>query len=263
MLQSSKHRRAGSVVIEPLESREYFSVDLADSVSFVSPKSLQLKPGATATVAVEVANEGTTKATGNLGIVVGLSASAVDVNAINPLSPHEKINLAVGATKTFNIKLKVPVGFVPGTYVAVAQIDPIDLFSDTNLANNTAISLNSLTVLSPYVNLLGTWSGNLKVTKGVGKGIPIVQVDDFTSENDVTGAFTGIASNYYTNGVLEGVYYFSGFITTKGAFTDTIAADPVDASGIGTSKGKVANNKLTGTYKNALNSGSSALTFVG
>src|ERR1700733_10744243 len=102
MKQPTKH--ASSKLIEPLESRQYFSVDLADSVSFIAPKTGTLKPGQAVTAQVEVANRGTTAAKGNLGIVLGLSASADGASLLVPETTNKRINLAAGGSKTFNIK---------------------------------------------------------------------------------------------------------------------------------------------------------------
>jgi hypothetical protein len=262
MKQPTKHH-AATKLIEPLESRQYFSVDLVDAVSFIAPKTGTLKPGQAVTAQVQVANRGTTAAKGNLGFVLGLSANADGASMVIPETTSKKINLAAGASKSFSIKLKVPVGFVPGTYFAVAEVDPINLFNDTNLLNNAAVSLNSVAVQSPYPSLLGSWEGPAKITKGFGKGVPITQADTFLTEDDTTGAFTGTGTNYYANGVVEATYSFSGTISTKGVFSDTAVAVPLDATGVGYGKGKESGGHLKINYHNALNSGVITLTFVG
>jgi hypothetical protein len=261
MKQPTKH--ASSTLIEPLESRQYFSVDLTDSVTFIAPKTALLKPGQAVTAQVEVANKGTSKAAGNLDIVLGLSANADGAGTIIPETVHKKIGLAAGTSKVFNIKLKVPVGFVPGTYFAVAEVDPLNLFSDTNPFNNSAVSSNSVAVQSPYPSLLGAWSGPAKINKGVGKGVPLVQVDTFLTEDDTTGAFTGTGTNYYVNGIVEAYYSFSGTISTKGVFSDSAVAVPLDATEVGYGKGKVSAGKLKINYRNSINSGVITLTFTG
>ncbi len=250
-------------LIEALETRGYFSVDLSATVSIASPASHQVKPGQSAGVSIEVFNNGDTTATGRLATALSLSSSADGSSPIPVATMHKNIHVAAGAHVTFKVNTKLSVGFSPGTYFAVATVDPGNTFGESNLANNTATSGNTLTVPNPFPNLLGTWSGPVVVKKGLGKGTVTNQVDTFTSESQTTGAFTLTGTNFLPDGSTLSLAG-QGVITTKGVFSDSGFDVPVDTFGEFTGKGKLVGNKLVITpYANALNSGTITLTRIG
>jgi hypothetical protein len=248
--------------IEVLEPRAYFSVDLSGSISFVSPASRQVKPGQSFSVAVEVFNNGDTTAGGKLAINLGISTNADGLSPISEGTITKEIHIAAGGHTIVKLSKKVPVGFTPAAYYGVADIDPGDTFSETNLANNSAVSAAPLTVLSPYPNLIGTWSGTGVVKKGDDKGLIFSHVDIFTSESDTTGAFTYTGTNTFPNGVVS---HFSGTgaVTTKGVITDQAESVPASDTGVDHGKGKVTGNKISVTFANALSSGTESLTREG
>jgi hypothetical protein len=157
---------------------------------------------------------------------------------------------------------KIPVGTTPDEYFGFADVDPGNTFSDTNLADNLAISSNTATVISPFPNLLGTWAGPAVVKKGVGKGEIINQVITFTSESGTTGAFTFTVASHNPDGSTTD-FAGQGTIGINGVFVDSGAAIPVDASGTLTAKGRVMGHRYRGTYVNAINSGTFNDSFVG
>jgi hypothetical protein len=242
-------------VIEGLESRAYLSGDLTATISVVSPASRQVKPGQSFTVAIDVTNAGATAATGSLTSVVGASTSSSGSSPVDSGTIHDNIHLAAGAHIIIKVVKKVPAGFTPGTYYAVADVDTADTFGAPILA----VSANTLAVLSPYPNLLGTWSGSGVVKKGDDKGLVFSHTDHFTSENDATGAFTFTGTNSFPNGTSSN-FAGSGTVTTKGAISETSEAVPANDTGVTTVKGKVAGSKLSVTFSNAFSSGTEALT---
>jgi hypothetical protein len=255
MRQLFNRSHRSSTVMEPLEPRTYFSVDLTDSVSFVAPASGKVKPGQSVTIAVTVANDGTTVASGPLSIVVGPSANSDGSSPIDTVTTTKKIHLKPGANKVFRLSVRVPVGFVPGNYFAVAEVDPNNTFGETNTTNNLAVSTDAVTVLDPYPNVLNsTWSGTIKVTKGVDKGLIVTAVRTFTSENDTSGAVTISGTNYFSNDTTV-IVDTSGTISTSGVTIGSGFDVPEDSTGIYYFKGTIVGDTWRGTYVNAINSG--------
>ena len=248
-------RETPTAVIEGLEPRAYLSGDLTATISVVSPASRQVKPGQSFTVAIDVTNTGATAAAGSLTSIVSTSARSSGSSPLDSGTIHDTIHLAAGAHTIIKVVKKVPAGVTPGTYYAVADVDATDLFGSPVFA----VSANTLTVLSPYPNLLGTWSGPGKVTKGVDKGLTYTHEDTFTSENDATGAFTFTSENFFPNGVTSHGAG-AGQVSVKGAITASAVDVPPDASGTIKSKGKVVGSRITLTYTNALASGTDTLT---
>jgi hypothetical protein len=226
--RTSGRRLLGGQWIEPLEARRHLSADLSGAISFVSQLSISAN------------------ADGSSPIPEGLLKKTV--------------HLGPNGHATFRVSVKVPLGFTPGTYHAVADVDPANVFGDTNLSNNTAVSANTMTVLPPFPNLLGTWSGPVVVKTGFGKGSRGIQTDIFTTDSQANGSFTVEGSNFINGVTLDLVG--SGSITTKGVFQDSGADVPADAVGTFTGKGKVVGSKLTIAYRNAINSGTITLTHI-
>jgi hypothetical protein len=250
------------VAIEPLEQRAYFSVDLTGSISVVGPASGSLKPGKPVSVSITVVNDGTTAAVGALQTTVGVSLSADGSSPQSLGSVTKHIKLQAGAQTTFKVNEKVPVGFTPGTYFLTGDIDPGNTFAETNLANNFFVSANTLTVLSPFPNIDGTYSGTATVKKGLDKGLVVSQVITNSNENDATGAYTFAGTNFYANGVTT-TYTGIGTVKTNGSFVATGSDVPADETGTFRDVGKFVGDKAIGTYVNAVNSGTFSGTLEG
>lgn len=249
--------------IEQLEARAYFAADLSATVSFASPASHLVKPGQAFGVSVVVTNTGDAAANGSLATTLSVRATSDGALPIPEGTLNKNIHLAPGAHVALKIKTKIPVGFAPGTYFAVANVDPGNTFAESNTANNLAVSAGTLTVLDPFPSLLGTWSGPVVVKKGLGKGTITNQVDTFTSESQTTGAFTVTGTNFLPDGSTLSLAG-QGVISTKGVFTDSGFDVPVDTFGEFTGRGKLVGNKLViSPYANALNSGTITLTRIG
>lgn len=245
--------------IESLEGRRLFAADLTASISFVSPASHQVKPGQSIGASVEVFNNGDTLAAGKLTTTLAVSTNADGSSSTTEATINKSIHLAPGGHATFHVKAKVPVGFTPGTYYAVADIDPGNTFGESDLTNNLAVSANTTVVLDQFPDLTGTWSGPVIVKKGVGKGPGGTQVDAFTDHDPTTGGFTYTGTNFLLDGqtlTLAG----TGTINTKNVFTDSGSDIPIDSLGELTGKGKLTGNKLVIKFANALNSGIITLT---
>ena len=117
-----------------------------------------------------------------------------------------------------------------------------------------------MTVLPPFPNLLGTWSGTLVVKTGFGKGSRAIQTEVITSESQSTGAFTTDGTDFI-NGVTL-AFDSAGAITTKGVYQSSGTDVPLDAAGTIIAKGKLVGTKLIGTYKDALNTGTVTLVRI-
>jgi hypothetical protein len=248
-------------LIEALETRTHFAADLSAAITIASPASHQVKPGQTTALAVTVSNVGDAAAKGKLQIEIGNSISADGSSPTFEVSGFKSINLAPGRHVTFRQNLKVPKGFTPGTYFAVVDVDPGNTFGETNLTNNVGVSANTLTVLSQFPLLGGTWSGAVVVKKGFGKGSIGTQTDTFTSENQTTGGFTIVGTNTANGATLN--FTASGFVTTSGVVQDSGVDTPIDSFGEFKGKGKVIGTKVVVNYTNALNSGTVTLYKVG
>ena len=246
--------RARGKWIESLEARTHFSVDLSAAVSFASPPSHLVKPGKTIAVSVEVFNNGDTAASGKLSADLSFSTSPDGSSPVGAVTGGKRIHLKAGAHVTVRVSVKVPLGFVPGTYYAIANIDPNNTFLETNLANNTAISTDTLTVQSLYPNELGTFVGGGKITKGLDKGLTYTQSVTNTSEDDTTGIITFVGSDLFTDGI---VISFAGQTTVKsnGSYIANGADVPPDDSVFVKDIGKYIGATSKGTFKTAINSG--------
>lgn len=113
------------------------SIDLTGS--FTKP----LKPGKNGKtkVAFTLANQGNTTAAGTLTFNVYDSTTGSLTNATYIANDFTKINLKGHKTKNISETIPLPAG----TYQIVIQLDPNNVFNDTNLANNVFASA-SITV---------------------------------------------------------------------------------------------------------------------
>jgi hypothetical protein len=240
--------------IEVLEARTHFSVDLSASVSFAAPPSLQVKPGKTFAVSVEVFNNGDTLASGKLSVDLSLSTSPDGSSPVAPVTGGKIIHLKPGAHTTVRVNVKVPIGFTPDTYYAVADIDPNNTFGETNLANNTAVSTDTLTVQSLYPDVLGTFVGAGVIKKGFEKGLTFTQSVTNTTEDDTTGIISFDGSDLFSNGV---TLSFAGQTTVKpnGSYIANGADVPADDSVYVKDIGRYIGAISKGTFKTAINSG--------
>jgi hypothetical protein len=240
--------------IEVLEARAHFSVDLSAAVSFAAPASHQVKPGMAFAVSVAVFNNGDTVASGKLSADLSFSTSPDGSSPVGAVTGGKNIHLMPGAHVTVRVNVKVPHGFMPGTYYAVANIDPNNTFGETNLTNNTAVSTDTLTVQSLYPTVLGTFVGGGVIKKGFEKGLTFTQSVTNTSEDDATGIITFVGSDLFANGV---VLSFAGQTTVKtnGSYIANGADVPADDSVFVKDIGKYIGATSKGTFKTALNSG--------
>jgi len=247
--------------IEALENRAYLSVDLTDAVSLVVPRSGHIKTGSAVVLSVQVVNGGTTTAAGLLAIDPGISLNADGSSPLAFAEASRRVALKAGAHTTFRFVEKVPFGTTPGTYYGVATVDPNNTFSETNIANNSAVSSNNIIVDPKYPNLVGTWTGTDLVKSGTGKGISFSKTLTITSEDPATGkfAFTGTDHIVFSNYPLQG----QGTITPAGTFTWASTSIPVNSTGTTHAHGKLVGNTLTFSFSNKIAAGTGSLTLAG
>ncbi len=222
-------------------------IDLSDTVSIVAPPSSQVLPGKSCKLAVEVTNNGNTKAIGPLTIDFSFSANPDGSDPQMAPTKIRHLGLAAGAETVFRISERVAVGTTPDPYFVAADIDPNDTFNETDLANNTAVTPTELTVLPPYPVLLDqTYSGPFKVRHGTDKGDTVEISLHFTAESQATGALT--ASGVETIGSTNFDFSFVGAITPKGVFTgstsNTLNSD------VARYHGRLVGTNLSGTFSN-------------
>lgn len=261
MFRNSKSRRHGRplAAMEPLESRAYFSVDLATSVSLVVPATAQVKTGSFVTLSVEVLNNGTTTAAGPLEIDPGISPNAdgSSLVAFAPVSRH--IAIKAGGHATIRLQEKVAFGTTPGTYFGVATVDPGNTFSETDLSNNSAVSSNSVVVVPKYPNLAGNYSGTGAVLRGTGKGLTFTQTSVISSEEPATGRYTITGTNFFAGGLTIS-FAGTGTVSPTGLVTQTTTDIPADATRVTHTRGKFAGNVSTYTFVNSSSSGTGSST---
>jgi hypothetical protein len=235
-------------------------IDLTDSISNIAPASGQADPGQPITVAVEIFNNGNIIASGPITTDVSASTSPDGSSPAHVITLKESIHLAPGTSKIFRSTGKIPLGYTPGTYYWVATADSNNSIGESTLANNTAISPTPLTVLDPYPNLLGTYSGPETVKKGPGKGAIVTVILDFVSE-DSTGHLTANGTLVEINGT-RAPFTFNGTISTKGIFFGKTSSHTTFY--VATFKGKLVGQTLEGPVSNTDgNSGTFALTLEG
>ena len=146
-------------------------------------------------------------------IQVGHSVNADGSSPTIDLTTSKSINIAAGKHATFRFSTLIPIGFVPGTYFGVADVDANDSFNETDTSNNSAVTTNELTVLDPFANIMNTFTGPFKTTSGFGKGATGTITLDILSESDTTGDVTGTGSNSLGNS-----FTFTGAILANGNF---------------------------------------------
>lgn len=238
---SASRRLAQPSRIEPLEPRQYFSVDLTAAVTLSAPGSGVIKTGGDVIFSVVVTNDGTTSATGKLLMDLGLSASSSGSSPTSLKARSKKINLAAGASATLTFAEKVPDTLTaPASYYGVADVDPNNTFNESDTSNNTAVSSAAVSVQGKFPDVEGTWTITGTIKKGPGKGSTFSSGADVTSENMTTGVYTFSGTEMV--GGISYAYTGSGKIQPNGAFSS------VQTYNTGTklhAKGKINGDALT------------------
>ena len=196
------------------------------------------KPGQMYAEELTVTNLGNVAAKGPLEIDAGYSFNSDGSNEVGIATVSRMINIAAGKSETFHFNLKIDVGSEPGVYYSVVNIDPSNTFNETNTGNNFAVTTNTLTVLDPFPNILGTFLGNYDFSAGISKGTTGTLNIIFSTEDDTTGDVTGSGTS--SNGA---DFTFTGTITTGGVVSLSGTDD-----GLATNlTARFVNGKLTGT----------------
>lgn len=120
-----------SVVISPQH------IDLGDAITSV-PAVARL--GGKISVALDVTNGGNETAKGTLAILFELSTASDGSNPVQVATLTQRINIKAGKSKVLHLHVPVALGAPSGNQFIAAVLDPANVFNDTNLANNTAIS---------------------------------------------------------------------------------------------------------------------------
>jgi hypothetical protein len=113
------------------------NIDLSDAITSV-PSVVHL--GGKMNATLNVSNHGNETATGTLGTLFALSTNSDGSNPFTVATLTKHINLKPGATTKLHLSVPVALGSPSGNQFIVAVVDPSDVFNDSNLANNTAVS---------------------------------------------------------------------------------------------------------------------------
>jgi hypothetical protein len=240
--------------VETIERRQLLSVtpaavtpvtnpfiDLTATIAISSPKNDRILPGSRAGVSIEVFNTGNVPAKGPATGTLDLVAQGFDLVIAN-IAPH--LRVPAGKHQILHESAVIPTGISPGAYAIEVNL-ATGGFQGSTTSTASATS-GTLTVLDPFPNLLGVWSGIDHVVRGPSKGAkPTIELD-FTSESDTDGAL--IATGTLFAGVSTSSFKFTGTITPKGIFTGIGSSSTSIFTA--TYKGKLAKNKLIGTVAN-------------
>lgn len=112
-------------------------VDLANAIVSV-PSIGHL--GSKISVTLDVTNNGNETAKGILDTLIELSASADGANPFQAANLTNHISIKAGKSVKLHLRVPVALGSPSGNQFIVAVLDPNDVFNDSNLVNNTAIS---------------------------------------------------------------------------------------------------------------------------
>ncbi len=80
--------------------------------------------------------------------------------------PAGSLKLRAGGSKTINLSFTYPAGLADGDYFLVASVDPTNLISESNKANNLAVSAAPVTISAPFVDLTGAFGRALPASIG-------------------------------------------------------------------------------------------------
>jgi hypothetical protein len=175
-------------------------VDLSAALTTVTPRTGSAYPGRTVSVSLEIFNHGNVAATGLSTTSFAASNNLDGSAAVFVGNVLEHIHIAAGRHQFFRVTSKIPIGSIPGTYYLVANIDTLNALNETDLTNNTAVSPTTLTVLDPYPNILGGYTGTWTIKRGPDKGMVTTQTGTFTDEDNTTGAWASNGTNFFSNG---------------------------------------------------------------
>ena len=232
-------------------------VDLSDTVSIVGSANSEVLPGKRVGFTLEVFNNGNIPVSGLLTTDVGLTADAgATVIPFPVTAPH--IRILAGGHQLIHVTETVPVGFVPGSYDWDVTVDPADTFNESDTTNNNALSTTPLTVLDPYPDMLGTFTGPDHITHGPSKGATVTIALDFTSESNTTGVL--VATGTLFTGASTSTFSLTGTISTRGVFN--AFGSSTTSVFTATYKGKLVKNTLSGTVVNT-DGNSGKFTLVG
>jgi hypothetical protein len=121
----------GAIAITPAH------IDLSDAVLGAPPTG---HLGQKIPVSISVSNFGNIAATGTLDVLFELSSTSDGANPFQAANVSTHINIKPSTTKKLHLRVLVPLGASSGNQYIIATVDPSDVFNDTNLANNVAIS---------------------------------------------------------------------------------------------------------------------------
>jgi hypothetical protein len=97
-------------------------------------------------VVISLENLGNIQASGSLDVLFETSASASGTNPIQVGNLTTTIKLAPGKTQILHLKPVIASGSPTGEMYLIAVVDPANVFSDIDLANNTVISSSAIKI---------------------------------------------------------------------------------------------------------------------
>lgn len=118
-------------------------VDLSNDVVSVSSKG---RIGQKFTAVLDVTNLGNAIANNTLTTTFALSSSSTGANPFTVASLNTHIRIKPGASKVLHFRIPVAPGSPSGNQFVVATLDPANVFNDSSLGNNTAISLTPVSL---------------------------------------------------------------------------------------------------------------------
>ena len=240
--------------VEPLESRAYLSVDLTATISLTIPRSGQVKTGSNVAMVVDVINNGTTTASGRLGLDVGISLNTSGSPSISLGSSSPVIHIKADGHQTFHFLERVSIGTQMGEYFAVASVDSAHVFG----VGGFIVSENAIEVVPKYPNLVGTFSGSGLIKTGTGKGLTYSISATVSTEDPSNGSYSFTGTNSFTGGSTI-TFAGTGKVSMSGAITESGADTPLDSSGVFHTVGKIIGNTFTFTWRNKTATGSGIL----
>jgi hypothetical protein len=113
-------------------------IDLSDAVASI-PAVGHL--GGNISVSVDVTNNGNVIAKHPLDILFELSPNTDGSDPVQAANVAHPISLKPGTSQLLHLHVPVALGLPSGNQFIVAVIDPMDVFDDTDLANNVAVSV--------------------------------------------------------------------------------------------------------------------------
>lgn len=112
-------------------------IDLSDFVQTVPATG---RIGHLLPVTVDVTNNGNVIAQGNLFVNFGESVSTTGSSPVNLGTLSKRIHIKPTATQVLHFMVPLPLGIPSGNQFIVADVDPGDVYNESNLTNQVAVS---------------------------------------------------------------------------------------------------------------------------